>query len=198
MDVSPGSRIGYPPGVVPLQLVVVTGLSGAGRSTALHVLEDLGFYCVDNLPPQLVKDVLALLQAGGEWQRVGFGIDVRSGAFLVGADTVLSDLAAEGFDVEVLFLEASEPALMRRFSESRRPHMLAPDGDVHEAIRSEQARLAPLRLRATRIIDTTSLNVHQLRQRLVELVSGSPNGARMVTRLVSLVSNTDCPTMRTS
>lgn len=168
-----------------MQLVVVTGLSGAGRSTALRVLEDLGFYCVDNLPPQLVPEVLALTQAGGDWKRVGFGIDVRGGQFLEGAAEVLDTLEKRGIDVQVVFLEASEASLVRRFSESRRPHLLAPDGDVQAAIRSEQQRLATLRARATHIIDTTDLNVHQLRKRMVELASSGPDKARMVTRLVS-------------
>lgn len=168
-----------------MQLVVVTGLSGAGRSTALRVLEDLGFYCVDNLPPQMVPEVLSLTQHAGEWKRVGFGIDVRGGTFLENAGEVLDALVKRGLDVRVLFLEASEQTLVRRFSESRRPHLLARDGDVHAAIRSEHERLAPLRSRASHIVDTSDLNVHQLRKRMVELVSGMPNGATMVTRLVS-------------
>ncbi len=168
-----------------VQLVVVTGLSGAGRSTALRVLEDLGFYCVDNLPPRLAPGLLELLEADKALVPVGLGIDVRTGVFLEGAESALTDLEARGFMPEVLFLDASEEALVRRFSETRRPHRLASHGNVLDAIRLERERLAPLRRRATRVIDTTHLTVHDLRRQLVQLVSGRMDGIRLVTRIVS-------------
>lgn len=168
-----------------VQLVVVTGLSGAGRSTALRVLEDLGFYCVDNLPPRLAPQLLELLEGGDERVPVGLGIDVRSGAFLEGAETALSELEARGFPPEVLFLDASDESLVRRFSETRRPHRLASEGDIQSAIRIEREWLSPLRRRATRVIDTTHLTVHDLRRQLVQVVSGRPDGIRLVTRVVS-------------
>jgi RNase adapter protein RapZ len=168
-----------------VQLVVVTGLSGAGRTTALRVLEDLGFYCVDNLPPRLAPGLLELLEGGKASVPVGLGIDVRSGGFLEGAEEALSELAARGFPPEVLFLDASDEALVRRFSETRRPHRLAAHGDVLDAIRLEREWLAPLRRRATRVIDTTHLTVHALRRQLVQIVSGRLDGIRLVTRVVS-------------
>lgn len=168
-----------------VQLVVVTGLSGAGRSTALRVLEDLGFYCVDNLPPRLAPGLLELLESGRARVPVGLGVDVRSGVFLEGADEALSELEARGFPPEVLFLDASDEALVRRFSETRRPHRLAAQGDVLSAIRLEREWLAPLRRRATRVLDTTHLTVHDLRRQLVQLVSGRLDGIRLVTRVVS-------------
>lgn len=177
-----------------VQLVVVTGLSGAGRSTALRVLEDLGFYCVDNLPPRLAPGLLELLEGGNQKVHVGLGIDVRSGAFLQGAEAALDELAERGFPPEVLFLDAADDALVRRFSETRRPHRLAVEptlasgedkGSVLEAIRVEREWLAPLRRRATRVIDTTHLTVHDLRRQLVQLVSGRPDGIRLLTRVVS-------------
>jgi RNase adapter protein RapZ len=168
-----------------VQLVVVTGLSGAGRSTALRVLEDLGFYCVDNLPPRLAPGLLELLDQNNEPVRVGLGIDVRSGTFLEGAESALSELEARGFPPDVLFLDAADDALVRRFSETRRPHRLANEGSVLEAIRVEREWLAPLRRRATRVIDTTHLTVHDLRRQLVQLVSGRPDGIRLMTRVVS-------------
>lgn len=168
-----------------VQLVVVTGLSGAGRTTALRVLEDLGFYCVDNLPPSLAPGLLELLEGAGDRVHVGLGIDVRSGAFLEGAEKALTELAARGFPPEVLFLDASDEALVRRFSETRRPHRLASEGDVLGAIRLEREWLAPLRRHATHVIDTTHLNVHDLRRQLVQVVSGRPDGIRMVTRVIS-------------
>ncbi len=166
-------------------VVVVTGLSGAGRSTALRVLEDLNFYCVDNLPPKLAPSLLDLLESGDERVDVGLGFDVRSGVFLEGAGQALDTIAARGYSPEVLFLDAGDEALVRRFSETRRPHRLALDGDLQGAIRSERARLSLLRNRATHVIDTTHLSVHDLRRRLVELVSGKADGVRLVTRIVS-------------
>jgi UPF0042 nucleotide-binding protein len=168
-----------------VELVIVTGLSGAGRSTALRVLEDLGFYCVDNLPPKLAPALLELLDGAGEPVRVGLGIDVRTGAFLEGTEQALDELDDKGFPSEVLFLDASEEALVRRFSETRRPHRLAQDGDLLKAIRSEREDLAMLRRRANRVIDTTHLTVHDLRRQLVEIVSGRADGIRLVTRFVS-------------
>jgi UPF0042 nucleotide-binding protein len=166
-------------------IVVVTGLSGAGRSTALRVLEDLNFYCVDNLPPKLAPSLLELLESGGERLDVGLGFDVRSGTFLAGATSALDELATRGFRPEVLFLDASDEAVLRRFSETRRPHRLAVDGDLSSAIRLEREQLAPLRKRATHVIDTTHLSVHDLRRQLVQHVSGGPAGSRLVTRIVS-------------
>jgi UPF0042 nucleotide-binding protein len=152
----------------------------------LRVLEDLGFYCVDNLPPRLAPGLLELLEADGKARvPVGLGIDVRSGMFLEGADEALSELAARGFPPEVLFLDASDEALVRRFSETRRPHRLAAQGDVLSAIRLEREWLAPLRRRATRVIDTTHLTVHDLRRQLVQVVSGRLDGIRLVTRVIS-------------
>jgi UPF0042 nucleotide-binding protein len=167
------------------QLVIVTGLSGAGRTTALRVLEDLGFYCVDNLPPRLAPALLTLLEDADEQIHVGLGIDVRSGAFLAGADAALDELQARGIASEVLFLDASDEAIVRRFSETRRPHRLAVAGDLAEAIRTERERLSSLRKRAQHVIDTTHLSVHDLRRQLVQLVSGRPDGIRLVTRIVS-------------
>lgn len=168
-----------------VQLVIVTGLSGAGRSTALRVLEDLGFYCVDNLPPALAPNLLELLESGNERVPVGLGIDVRSGTFLEGAIRALDELKTRGFPAEVLFLDASDETLVRRFSETRRPHRLAVSGDLQSAIRDERESLAQLRSRASRVLDTTRLTVHDLRKQLVQLVSGRPDGIRLTTRIVS-------------
>jgi len=171
--------------VSALHVVVVTGLSGAGRSTALHVLEDLGFFCVDNLPPSVVPQMLATLAPEAAISKVALGIDVRTGAFLEAADQVFNDLTASGHDVEILFLDAADSALVQRYSETRRPHPLAPGGDLLEAIQNERERLATLRARARHVIDTTRLNVHDLRRLLVDLVARTGGRPRMVTRLVS-------------
>jgi len=172
-------------GVAPLHVVVVTGMSGAGRSTALHVLEDLGFFCVDNLPPALAPKLLDILGDGSELRRVGFGIDVRTGSFLEGAEAVLGGLRQRGCDVEVWFLDASDSALFRRFSETRRPHPMAPGGDVLAAIQLERERLSSLRAEATKIIDTTDQSVHELRRTLVDHIARGSHRFRMITRIVS-------------
>jgi len=166
-----------------LHIVVVTGMSGAGRTSALRVLEDLGFFCVDNLPPKLAPAVVQ--EIGGELDRIGFGIDVRTGTFLEGAGNALDELAASGHDVEVLFLDCADDALVRRYSETRRPHPLAPGGDVMEAIARERERLSPLRVRAKHVIDTSRLSVHDLRRALVEHIAREGERPQMRIRFVS-------------
>jgi RNase adapter protein RapZ len=168
-----------------LQLVVVTGMSGAGRSTALRALEDLGHFCVDNIPPALIPQLIELLEKGGELPRVAIGVDVRTGGFLEGATRVLDGLTAGGHHVELLFLESQDNELVRRFSETRRAHPLAPGGNLLAAIQRERERVAPLRARAGLIIDTTGLSVHDLRRSLVEYIARGGARARMVTRVVS-------------
>lgn len=168
-----------------LHVVVVTGMSGAGRSTALHVLEDLGFFCVDNLPPSLAGALLEELDRDPEIKHVGLGVDVRTRAFLEGAGAALDTLVAGGHDVEVIFFDCQDEILVRRFSETRRPHALADGGDLPGAIRAERDRLGKLRLRANRVFDTTRLSVHDLRRVLVDHVARGPRGQRMTTRLVS-------------
>lgn len=170
---------------VGLQVVVVTGLSGAGRSTALRVLEDLGYYCVDNLPPPLASG-LATIAEKGKQSKLGLGIDVRSSIFAEGMEVAFDALNDEGHSVEVLFLDCGTDILVRRYSETRRPHPLAPDGDVLTGIRLERERLAALRERATHLIDTSRLSVHDLRRRLVDwLAHGAEAKRSMVVRVVS-------------
>ena len=168
-----------------LHIVIVTGMSGAGRSTALHVLDDLGFFCVDNLPPRLASELVGMLAPEKAFKRVGLGIDVRTGTFLEGATEVLDTLVVAGHTVEVLFLDANDETLVRRFSETRRPHPLAPGGDIVAAIQKERERMAPLRARTTHVIDTTDLSVHDLRRLLVEWVAGTGAKRTMTTRIVS-------------
>ncbi len=166
-----------------LHIVVVTGMSGAGRTSALRVLEDLGFFCVDNLPPRLAPGLVA--EVSGELKKVGLGVDVRTGTFLEGAGEVFDALLASGHDVEVLFLDCADDALVRRYSETRRPHPLAPGGDVMEAIARERERLATLRVRAKRVIDTSRLSVHELRRTLVDYLGREGTRPQMQVRFVS-------------
>ena len=183
---------GEPPQARPT-VVVVSGLSGAGKSQALHALEDLGFFCVDNLPTLLAPQAVALCERGG-MARVALGIDVRVRAFLGEVGNVLQLLEAGGQrDLQVLFFDASDETLLRRFSETRRPHPLSAESTASEGalavldgVRVERERLSPLRARATRIIDTTNTSVHELRRILIaQFGPASGDGPRMVTRIVS-------------
>jgi len=166
-----------------LHIVVVTGMSGAGRSSALRVLEDLGYFCVDNLPPALAPQLVQLLE--GELSRVGFGVDVRTGTFLEGAETTFQELEALGHETEVIFLDCADEVLVRRFSETRRPHPLAPGADVLAGIKAERERLAALRKRARHVFDTTSTSVHDLRRNLIDYIARGGSKPRMAIRVVS-------------
>lgn len=175
-------------------VVVVTGLSGAGKSTALHALEDLGYFCVDNLPTSVVTSTVEACESG-DVRRIGLGIDMRALAFLDGAGPALERIS-KGRDVVILFLDASDEALLRRFNETRRPHPLAAAASrteessgglaVLDGVHLERERLAPLRAIATVVIDTTRLSVHELRKQVIaHLGPGRAEAPRMVTRLMS-------------
>lgn len=170
-------------------LIVVTGMSGAGRSTALRALDDLSFYVLDNLPVPLIERTMELLDQGPALRRVAVGIDVRVRGFLDGATETLRSLGDRGYAVHVLFLDAADEVLVRRYSESRRPHPLAaefPGEDLLRLIALERERTSPLRAHAERIIDTTRLTVHDLRRVLIDHVSGDGGSTlRMTTRFVS-------------
>ncbi len=176
-------------------LVVVTGLSGAGKSTALHALSDVGYYCVDNLPPALVSKTVHTCAAEGI-ERIALGMDIRVGAFLDAAQGAIEGLQGHPAGLQVLYLEAADEALVRRFSETRRPHpMLATvakqggaDGPfaVADGVRLERARLASLRGLATMIVDTTHISVHDLRRDVIASFSSASIGERpMLVRLLS-------------
>ena len=169
----------------PLHAVVVTGLSGSGKSTALRVLEDLGFYCVDNLPVALLPRFVELWESSREdVHRVAFGIDARERLFHGGFEAAFDEIRRLGVRLEVMYLEASDEVLVRRFSETRRPHPGAPSGTVEDGIRREREALRALREVADRIVDTSALTVHELRAALRDML------ARLATPAltVSLVS----------
>jgi UPF0042 nucleotide-binding protein len=169
-----------------LRAVVVTGLSGSGKSTALGVLEDLGFYCVDNLPVALLPRFVELWRASeGQFNRAAFGIDVRAGHFLDDVPRVFQELRAGGVELEVLYLEASDDVLVRRYSETRRRHPAEDASGIAGAIRRERALLQTLRERADRVIDTSAFTVHELRDRLREQIEGQGAGPTLTVTLVS-------------
>jgi UPF0042 nucleotide-binding protein len=150
-------------GLAP-QIVNVSGLSGAGKSHVLHCFEDVGFFCVDNLPPPLIPTFVHLCTQGdGRSQRIGLGIDIRGREFLAQSFATIERLKSQGYRVEILFLEARDEVLVRRFSETRRPHPLARDRPIVEAIAQEREELQELRNRADLIIDTSGYTVHELK-----------------------------------
>ena len=151
-----------------LKLVVISGLSGSGKSHALKCFEDVGYFCIDNLPPALLPTFVELChQQGDEIKYVALGIDVRERVFFSNLVETLERVKVLGHAVELVFLEAREEVLVRRFSESRRPHPLLPALPVLEGVRFEKERLADIRRHADRIIDTSDLTVHELRELLV-------------------------------
>jgi UPF0042 nucleotide-binding protein len=158
-DEAPRSEGGLAP-----QIVIVSGLSGAGKSHVLHCFEDVGFFCVDNLPPPLIPTFVHLCTQGdGRSQRIGLGIDIRGREFLAQSFATIERLKSQGYRVEILFLEARDEVLVRRFSETRRPHPLARDRPIVEGIAQEREELQELRNRADLIIDTSGYTVHELK-----------------------------------
>jgi RNase adapter protein RapZ len=169
-----------------LKLVVITGLSGAGKSHALKCFEDAGYFCVDNLPPALLPTFVELChQQGGEIKNVALGIDIRERVFFADLTGILERIKGLGHSVELLFLEARDPVLVRRFSESRRPHPLLPELPVLEGVRFEKERLAEIRAHADRIIDTSNLSVHDLRDLLSRHFSQEQSARRLTISLIT-------------
>jgi UPF0042 nucleotide-binding protein len=170
----------------PLSFVVITGLSGAGKSYAIKCFEDMGFFCVDNLPTTLIPTFADLIMRSEQpIHRVALGVDVREGAYLSNLLDTIRELRARGHAVEVLFLEATEEALVRRYHETRRRHPLAGDGNALDGIHAERKALSDLREIADRILDTSALTVHQLKDRLVELYVAPKARPGLATSLVS-------------
>jgi UPF0042 nucleotide-binding protein len=167
-----------------IEVAVVTGLSGAGRSTAAKCLEDLGWFVVDNLPPELISTMVELgVQARGAITKVAVVMDVRSRAFTEDLSSVIKDLDNRGYKPRVLFLEATDELLIRRFEHVRRGHPMQGDGRLIDGIKAERHLLTPLREEADLILDTTSLSVHQLRAKIEDAFGG---GAETQTRVTVL------------
>jgi len=169
-----------------LEVVIVTGLSGSGKSTAIHVLEDVGYYCIDNLPVVLIQRFLELCGNSQESiQKVALGVDIREREFFAAYPRVLDELRRSGYRVQVLFLDAADDVLVRRFSETRRPHPLGGESGPLAGIHRERELLAGLREEADRILDTSTLTVHQLRDELRDLYRGLSEGDNLTILLVS-------------
>jgi RNase adapter protein RapZ len=169
------------------QFMVVTGLSGSGKTHAIHALEDLGYFCVDNLPTQLTPTFAELCIRGeAGLGRVAIVVDVRERGFLTQFPPVYRRLRSlPGVDAKLIFLEASRSALVRRFSETRRPHPLAPDRSVAEGIDEERTKMLAIRAMADVIVDTSNLTVHELREAFGRLTRHEGARAEMVVNLLS-------------
>ena len=166
------------------ELVVVTGMTGAGRSTAAKELEDLGYFVVDNLPPSVLPDVVRLVdESRGQSQPIAVVVDVRSGSFFASLQANLAR-GVTGRRATLVFLESSDEVLVRRQEAARRPHPLQGDGRLIEGLRRERVVLADLRGAADLIIDTSALNVHQLTKRVADAF-GSPESLRLAVAVVS-------------
>lgn len=164
-----------------IKALIITGLSGAGKTQAANCLEDLGYFCVDNLPPTLIPKFTELTSQSEGVKQVAFVVDVRGGRFFNDLSQALEELARQGINYTILFLEASDEVLIRRFKESRRKHPLSHQGPLPEAIKLEKQMLQELRGQADTIITTSNLNVHQLKEELVRLYSEGEAGKITVT-----------------
>jgi UPF0042 nucleotide-binding protein len=163
-----------------LDIIIITGLSGSGKSFAIRALEDNGFFCVDNLPALLIPKFIDLCHGYQEdIMRVALGVDLRGSRFLQALPQVLAEVRNAGHHIQVLFFDASDDVLLRRFSETRRPHPLAGQDSIQDAIARERKALESIRALADKVIDTSDLNVHQLKREMEQQFCQLPAARRM-------------------
>ncbi len=169
-----------------LNIIIVTGLSGSGKSTAINALEDAGYFCVDNMPVLLLPKFLELRSGSvSEVQKLAFGMDLRQKEFVRNYGETLSKLRSEGYHFIVLFLESSEDVLLKRFSETRRQHPVSGGRNLLDSIRFEKEQLREIKEIADKVIDTSHLTVHQLKQVVLQLVEHHVKGDRMRVAVLS-------------
>lgn len=169
-----------------MRILIITGLSGSGKSTAVRALEDEGFFCLDNLPVSLISTFIELVgKSEDKVGEVALVMDIRGRDFLKGYEKVFQEIGEAGHNVEVLFFDATDEVLIRRFSETRRRHPALDSGSVPEGIRFEREQLAGLRRLATTVIDTSELNVHQLKELVIAHVKGEQGAREMTVHLQS-------------
>lgn len=169
-----------------LDIVIVTGLSGSGKSLAIRAFEDNGFFCVDNLPALLIPKFIDLCQDHREGvARIALGVDLRGEQFLQSWPNVLAQMRTAGHHIQVLFFDASDDVLLRRFSETRRPHPLAGNESIQDGISRERKALEAMRALADKIIDTSDFTVHQLKQEIEQQFCQAPFSRRMAVFLTS-------------
>ncbi len=169
-----------------MKIVIITGLSGSGKSTALRALEDIGFFCVDNLPVVLLPKFIQIQSsASKKISKVAIVMDLREESFLEKYHQIFMTLKEKGYIIEIIFLESSDEALLHRFSETRRVHPLAVKGSVMEGISTERAKLEKLKVMAHHVIDTTSHNVHQLKDAIQRIYLPATGVRRLTIDVVS-------------
>lgn len=168
-----------------LNVVVISGLSGSGKSTAAKALEDLGYFCVDNLPVTLMPKFLDVCQRSSDISKVSLVMDAREGTFLKDYEKTIKNLRDEGYRIDLLFFDAADDALVKRYSETRRRHPLAGSGTATDGISREREELYDVRLMADRVIDTTALNVHQLRELIFQTYGELSGEGMMVINILS-------------
>jgi UPF0042 nucleotide-binding protein len=156
-----------------IELTIVTGMSGAGRTTAARALEDLGWFVIDNIPPSLLASAVDLARKSSDVHKVAVVVDARGGSFFARFRQALAELPTAGITKSLVFLEASDESLVRRFESSRRPHPLQRGARILDGLEREREVLSDLRAMADLVIDTTNLNVHDLRRRIGDAFSGS-------------------------
>jgi UPF0042 nucleotide-binding protein len=183
---SGSSQVGDPSTVAPLTVLIITGLSGSGKSTVLRSLEDAGYFCVDNLPLSLLPPFLKeLSRSSQDSRKIALVMDVRTAGFLQDYGRVCQRLQRQGHRLHLLFLEADERALLRRFSQTRRQHPLADHESIAQALRQERESLQGVRQMAHRILDTSLYNPHQLRKLILDEYSDVEPRQRMLLHLIS-------------
>jgi UPF0042 nucleotide-binding protein len=187
MQSSPETKTGpVPEQQSGTQFIIITGLSGSGKSGTIKCFEDLGFFCVDNLPAKLIPTFVELCtKKGEEISRVALIVDIRERDFLRDFPETYHRIKSQGYSFSILFLEASDEVLLRRFSESRRPHPLAFDRPVLQGIAEERHRLEPIREMADIIIDTSTINIHELREHINKIYSP---GSELKPLIISIIS----------
>ncbi len=156
-----------------MEILIVTGLSGAGKSQAIHFIEDMNYYCIDNLPPALIRDFVNLAaQDKMTIEKAAFVVDIRGGEFFSDLENVLEDLRRHDTPYQLLFLEASDDVLIRRYKETRRTHPLSKTGSIKEGIATERKRLSAIRKEATYVVDTSNMKAAKLNEELKVLLLG--------------------------
>ncbi len=169
-----------------MRFVIVTGMSGAGKSTVLKFFEDMNFFCVDNLPPALIPKFAELcFEQGSEIERVAMGIDIRGGKLFSDLFATLSNLQESGYDMEILFLDASDTTLIKRYKETRRSHPLSKGGSIEEGIRKEREILQDVKKKATYIIDTSNILVRELKEQINHIFVENKNFESLIITVCS-------------
>lgn len=172
--------------VVQMRFIVITGISGAGKSLVANYLEDLGFFCVDNLPPALIPKFAEICsQSGGKMDKIALVMDIRGGELLNELFPALEFLKESGFTYEILFMEADDRVLVKRYKESRRSHPLAPEGRIMMGIKEERKVLQKIKTRADHIIDTSNLTPRQLKEEIVNIIGDGKSFKGLVISIIS-------------